>query len=96
MQMINLTDKGEKISTSTIEAFEKKIGKKFPVEFKEFLIKNNGGYPDKILFTPKFIEINPVKHEKISQGTDIEQFLPLDDISVEYQDILDENYIPSE
>ncbi len=96
MNIVTLRDIGAKICTSEIDEFEKKIGKKLPNEYKEFLIKNNGGYPTEIMFTPNFIEINPFTLEKLNQATDVERFFSLNEVSFEYEDILDESYIPPE
>lgn len=94
--MVTLRDIGKKIDILEIQAFEKKFGKELPEEYKEFLINNNGGYPTEIMFTPDFIEIDPMTLEKREQGTNVENFFSLNEVAFEYEDILDENYIAPE
>ncbi len=94
MSTIVLRNVGDKVDILDIERFEKQFARKLPTEYKDFLIKNNGGYPTELLFTPDFFEVNPMTLEKHRQGTDVERFLSLNEISFEYEDILDENYIP--
>lgn len=96
MSIVTLRDIGEKIDALEINAFEKQFGKELPEEYKEFLIKNNGGYPIEIMFTPDFIEINPLTLEEKKQGTNVERFFSLNEVTFEYEDMLDENYIPPE
>ena len=94
MEKIILNDIGEKINISQIEDFEKNIGKKLPDDFKEFMLENNGGCPEEELFTQNFNMINPETSEEITQSIDIAEFMSLNDIEFEYDEIIDTGDIP--
>lgn len=79
-----------------ISKFEGNFNVKLPEDYKSFLIENNGGYPAELLFTPDFVEIDPTVKAENRQGTDVEKFLSLSEVSFEYEDILNEDYIPNE
>lgn len=96
MKDIILKNSNDKIELSDIQKFEKEINMVFPDDFKSFLLRTNGGYPTEQLFTPSFNEIEPNTFEIFEQGTDVEQFLSLNEIQFEYGDIVDEEYIPAE
>lgn len=95
MNTIELSNVGPKVNTSEIEKFEVDFNISFPVEYKDFLLRNNGGCPKELMFTSDFIEINPSTSEIINQATDVERFFSLSEIIFEYEDIIDENFIPS-
>lgn len=46
MKKTKISDKGEKITNKDIENFEKKNNINFPVDYRKFLLKYNGGYPN--------------------------------------------------
>lgn len=96
MNIMGLEEVGEKITALDISEFEDNFNVKLPEDYKSFLLKNNGGYPSEIMFTPDFVEVDPVTKKENRQGTDVEEFLSLSDVSFEYGDILDEDYIPNE
>lgn len=95
MDNIILTESDANVSMEEICAFEGEIGILLPDDFKSFLVQNNGGYPSEELYTPSFNEFNPNTGQNFEQGTDVEQFLSLNEIKFEYGDIVDEGYIPS-
>lgn len=95
MNTIELRNVGSEVNISEIEKFEVDFNISFPVEYKDFLLKNNGGCPKELMFTSDFIEINPSTSEIINQATDVERFFSLSEIVFEYEDIIDENFIPS-
>ena len=96
MDIIELEEVGNKINGLDISKFEDNFKVKLPEDYKNFLLKNNGGYPAELLFTPDFIETDPMTKVENRQGTDVEKFLSLNEVSFEYEDILDEDYIPNE
>ena len=95
MKEIYLNESDEKITTNEIEAFETEIGMVFPLDFKNFYLKSNGGYPEKELYTGPFLEKNPNTGDVFEQDTDVDKFFSLNEIKFEYGDILDEEYIPN-
>ena len=86
---------GNKISLSDIENFEMQYNIIIPNEYKEFLLKNNGGSPENFLFTTEFDEVQPGNSEVKKQATDIERFFSLRELFFEYEDIIDDDYIES-
>lgn len=56
MKNVDLRKTGNIISMQDIEAFEENAGVSLPDDYKEFLLKNNGGYPVKLTFTPDFLK----------------------------------------
>lgn len=96
MKDILLENTDDKIELSDVQKFEKEINMVFPDDFKSFFLRTNGGYPSEMLFTRSFDEINPNTSEVYEQGTDVEQFLSLNEMKFEYGDIVDEGYIPAE
>ena len=95
MKNVDLRKTGNIISMQDIEVFEENAGVSLPDDYKEFLLKNNGGYPVKLTFTPDFSEADPITCETHRQSTDVEYFFPLNEIAFEYEDMLDDEYIPS-
>ncbi len=94
--MVVLSNISEKINNSEINAFEKQFEIELPKDYKEFLINNNGGYPTELLLTPEFEEVDPTTLESRGQAINVERFFSLNEIAFEYEDILDETYIPAE
>lgn len=92
---LDLRKTGNIILMQDIEAFEENASVSIPDDYKEFLLKSNGGYPVKITFTPDFPEADPVTGEVHRQSTDVEYFFSLNEIAFEYEDMLDDEYIPS-
>ena len=76
-------------------AFQEKMNLRFPREFKEFLKKANGGYPQGMLFTNTFVEIVPETGEAHIQGTDVDLFYSLAEIEEDYTDYREDGYIPA-
>ena len=95
MKKLDLRKIGSTISIQDIKAFEENVGVILPDDYKEFLLKNNGGYPVKITFTPDFSESDPITGKIHRQCTDVEYFFSLNEVAFEYEDMLDDEYIPS-
>lgn len=95
MKNLDLRKTGNIISIQDIKAFEESVGVILPDDYKEFLLKNNGGYPVKITFTPDFSESDPITGKIHRQSTDVEYFFSLNEVAFEYEDMLDDEYIPS-
>ena len=93
MEKIKFKSANEKINISDINDFESEVGKEFPDDFKEFLLENNGGYPSDRLFTQNFNLYITSTGENKNQSTDVSQFLSLKEIELDYEDVLDEEYI---
>lgn len=95
---MKLLEVGEMITEKDIYKIEKKMNLEFPVEYKKFLLRNNGGMPeDEVEF--RFAEYNPMTQEKREQGSDIHYFYSIEEITNIYQNLVCEelihkNYIP--
>jgi hypothetical protein len=64
--------KGKKISEKDLIAFEQRAGVKFPTDYRNFLIENNGGIP----------EANEFDVPGTNNGSGINEFLSIDDLEV--------------
>ena len=48
--VINLTKTGPPLSEADLQGVEQRYGLKFPLDYRQFLLRFNGGKPDKCLF----------------------------------------------
>lgn len=46
---MKLYDSGEKLTKGSLERFEKMLGKSLPSDYKDFMMKDNGGTPEEDL-----------------------------------------------
>lgn len=46
---MKLYDSGEKLTKGSLERFEKILGKSLPSDYKDFMMKDNGGTPEEDL-----------------------------------------------
>ena len=58
---MQLTDADNKINMKDILNLENALELELPTEYKEFLLKNNGGYVSEFLCTPDFMEISSLR-----------------------------------
>ena len=82
---MKLSDSGNPVSNKQIIDLEEKISSKLPEQYKNFLLRNNGGYIDGFFVTPTFIETDPESHEKYYQSSNIDKFYSLDEVIEEYE-----------
>ena len=94
-----LQESGVKLDISDISEFEAELKIKLPQQYKNFMLQNNGGVPDKKL-TFSFIESG----SKSSCSSTIEEFLVIyppceislyNDVKIAYSTLVEENDIPA-
>ena len=54
---MKLTDSVKSISSKEFEEFVKSYGLRLPKSYVEFILKNNGGYPDKSIFYSENLDL---------------------------------------
>ena len=91
---MNLHGIGEKITAEDISNLEDKLGISLSLDYKEFLLKNNGGYLDDFLCTNTFTETDPESNKTFSQSTNVDKFYSLEEVLEEYEENLDDPIIP--
>jgi hypothetical protein len=88
--MIKLEDREKQLIPQELEDFEKQLGLKLPKAYKEFIFKNNGGYPENELYFKEY-EIDEFFSIKYGEETITEQLRLLDgffdnDVSIPFAD----------
>lgn len=92
---MNLIEVGEKLSNKDIKKMEDALHLDFPQDYKDFLLKTNGGMPeDEVEFD--FIESDPSTKEELEQGSDIHYFYDDNEVIESYGNLVDEGLIPAE
>ena len=92
---MKLVEVGEKLSSKDIKEMEGELNLSFPKEYKDFLLKTNGGMPeDEVEFD--FIENGTSDEDEFEQGSDIHYFYDDNEIMESYENLVDEELIPDE
>lgn len=92
---MNLIEVGEKLSNKDIKKMEGALHLDFPQDYKDFLLKKNGGMPEnEVEFD--FIESDPSTKEELEQGSDIHYFYDDNEVIESYGNLVDEGLIPAE
>ena len=95
---MKLYDSGEKLTKGSLERFEKILGKSLPSDYRDFMMKDNGGTPEEDLAF-SFIDVttNSTNNSDIRElfvfyeDEDNDNF---DDIGRIYNSMVNENLIP--
>lgn len=77
---MKLVEVGEKLSSKDIKEMEGELNLSFPKDYKDFLLKTNGGMPE----------------DEFEQGSDIHYFYDDNEIMESYENLVDEELIPDE
>ena len=93
MENMKLKNSSESITINEIIQLEKKMDIKLPGDYKDFLIKNNGGIPEETLMF-SFCEIDPENGRKYDIGTDIQNFSNINEIPFFYENLKGAGAIP--
>ena len=91
---MQLIDSDNKINIKDLLNLENDLELKLPTEYKEFLLKNNGGYVSEFLCTPNFIEVDPLTQSKYLQSTNVDKFYSLAEIEEEIFDNKEDPVFP--
>ena len=90
---MKLSEIGEKITEKEINFLETTLEVKIPQDYKDFLLKNNGGIPEEIqMFS--FCEIDPENGKEYEMETDIQNFSSINDIPFYYKNLIGARAIP--
>ncbi len=81
---MQLIDSDNKINMKGLSHLENDLELELPTEYKEFLLKNNGGYVSEFLCTPNFIEVDPLSQSKYLRSTNVDKFYSLAEIEEEF------------
>lgn len=92
-------DSGKRLTKDSLKRFEKMLGKSLPSDYKNFMMKNNGGTPEEDL-SFSFIDVatNSTNNSDIRElfvFYDDEHNDNFDDIVRIYNSMVNENLIPS-
>ena len=93
---MQLTDSDKKINMEDLLNLENDLGLELPTEYKEFLLKNNGGYVSEFLCTPNFIEVDILTQSKYLQSINVDKFYSLAEIEEEIFDNKEDTVFPQE
>ena len=89
---MNLIEVGNNLCDEDIEKIENILNLKLPQDYKNFLLKTNGGIPeDEVEFS--FIETNLLTNETYNQGSDIHYFYNNDELLSAYNNLTSEKLI---
>ncbi len=90
---MELKECGKKLNIDSFCDVEKILGGTLPKEYKEFMLKHNGGRPI-VQFVLSFIEHDPEIEKDFQNELDIYSFNKLEDIPVFYDNLFSSELIP--
>lgn len=90
---MKLHSSSENVTIDEIILLEKKMDIKLPNDYKDFLMKNNGGIPE-VTEMFSFHEINPENGRQYKMETDIQNFSNISEIPFFYENLVGAGAIP--
>lgn len=90
---MELKECGKELNVNSFFKVEKLLGGKLPKDYREFMLKHNGGRPTK-RFVFSFMEYDPETNENFENEVDIYSFNKLEDIPNFYDNLFSSELIP--
>ncbi len=90
---MELKECGKTLNSNSFFEVEKSLGGKLPKEYKEFMLKHNGGRPIK-RFVLSFMEYDPEMNKNFENELEIYSFNKLEDIPNFYDNLFFSELIP--